>query len=276
MKVILITGASSGKGFETSISLVKQGHKVYGSARNPEDMKNLRENEIIPLELDVTNEEQCKNAIDTIIKNDNRIDVLINNAGYGLYGAIEDISINEAKYQFEVNVFGLSRLIQNVLPHMRKQKSGKIINISSIGGKLTSFMGGWYHASKYAVESLTDALRMEISSFGIDVVLIEPSGVRTNWWKIAMEHLKQTSKGGAYEKMAEKAANGMLKLGNSKVMSNPRKIAKVIVNAINSKKPKTRYVVGFGGKSLIFLHSILPTRWYDWIVKNAMYSSDKF
>ena len=270
MKIILVTGAGSGIGFETARNLVKEGYKVYGSIRNSKDMDLLINSGIIPIELDVTNEDQCENAIRTIINNDKRIDVLINNAGYGLFGTIEDILIEEARQQFEVNLFGTARLVQLVLPYMRKQKSGKIINISSVGGKLTSFMGGWYHASKYALESFSDALRMEVSMFSIDVVLIEPSGVKTNWWKTATKHLLLTSKGGFYESQAEKTANGMIKLGNSKIMADPEKIARVIIKSVKRKRPKTRYVVGFGGRTLIFLHNILPTRCYDWIVKNMI------
>ena len=270
MKIILVTGASSGIGYETAVSLKAQGHKVYGGVRNQQAAERLTQNGIIPIELDVTDERQCKQAVKTIIEIDKRMDVLINNAGYGLFGAIEDIQIREANYQFDVNLFGAARLIQMVLPSMRKQKSGKIINVSSVGGRIVSYMGAWYHASKYAVEAFSDALRMEVSDFGLDVVLIEPGGAKTNWWETATKNMKSRSKGGAYEKATEKAAAGMMKLYGNRLMSKPAVIAKAIVKAVDAKKPKTRYIVGFGGKSLLFLHFILPAKCYDWIVKRAM------
>ena len=167
-KVILLTGASSGIGYQTAESLSKEGHVVYGAARRIEKMETLKQFGVKPIYLDVTDEESIKSAIDTIIRNEGRIDVLINNAGYGSYGAIEDVEINEARRQFEVNLFGLARLVQLVLPHMRKQKSGRIINVSSMGGRLTTYFGAWYHATKYALEAFSDALRMEVADFGID------------------------------------------------------------------------------------------------------------
>ena len=167
-KVILLTGASSGIGYQTAESLEKEGHIVYGAARRTEKMETLKQFGVKPIYLDVTDEESIKSAIDTIIGNEGRIDVLINNAGYGSYGVIKDVEISEAKMQFEVNLFGLARLVQLVFPHMRKQKSGRIINVSSMGGRMTSYFGGWYHATKYALEAFSDALRMEVADFGID------------------------------------------------------------------------------------------------------------
>ena len=196
-KVILLTGASSGIGYQTAEILAKEGHVVYGAARRTEKMETLKQFGVKPIYLDVTDEESIKSAIDTIIVNEGCIDVLINNAGYGSYGAIEDVEINEAKMQFEVNLFGLARLVQLVLPHMRKQKSGRIINISSMGGRLTSYFGGWYHATKYALEAFSDALRMEVADFGIDVLLIEPGGIKTEWGIIAADKLANSAKGGA-------------------------------------------------------------------------------
>jgi len=196
-KVILLTGASSGIGYQTAEILAKEGHVVYGAARRTEKMETLKQFGVKPIYLDVTDEESIKSAIDTIIVNEGCIDVLINNAGYGSYGAIEDVEINEAKMQFEVNLFGLARLVQLVLPHMRKQKSGRIINISSMGGRLTSYFGGWYHATKYALEAFSDALRMEVADFGIDVSLIEPGGIKTEWGIIAADKLANSAKGGA-------------------------------------------------------------------------------
>ena len=268
-KIILITGASSGMGYQTAEILAKQGHKIYGGARRIEKMEPLKEYGVIPLKLDVTSEQSCKEAIDEIINNEGKIDVLINNAGYGSYGAVEDVTIEEAKRQFEVNLFGLARLTKEVLPYMRKQKSGRIINTSSMGGRLVSFMGSWYHATKYAVEAFSDGLRMETSDFGIKVILIEPGGIKTDWCFIAADHLEESSKGGPYEEIGRKTAEGMRKQYSGRMMSDPKVVSKAISKAVNSNRPKTRYLIGFGAKPLVFAHAILPTRVFDWIMKNA-------
>lgn len=151
MSVILITGASSGIGYQTAELLALQNNIVYGAARRLDKLNELKKYNVRPLELDITNEESIKSAVKTIIKEEGRIDVLINNAGYGSYGAVEDVSIEEAKRQFDVNLFGMAQLTQLVLPYMRKQHEGRIINTSSMGGRLVSYMGAWYHATKYAV-----------------------------------------------------------------------------------------------------------------------------
>ena len=268
-KVILLTGASSGIGYQTAESLAKEGHIVYGAARRTEKMETLKQFGVKPIYLDVTDEESIKSAIDTIIGNEGRIDVLINNDGYGSYGAIEDVELSEAKMQFEVNLFGLARLVQLVLPHMRKQKSGRIINVSSMGGRLTTYFGAWYHATKYALEAFSDALRMEVSDFGIDVSLIEPGGIKTDWGIIAADKLANSAKGGAYEKEASKTAEGMKKQYSGNMLSNPIVITKAISKAVNSNRPKARYLIGFMAKPLVFLHTILPARVFDKIMKSA-------
>ena len=269
-KVILLTGASSGIGYQTAESLAKEGHVVYGAARRTEKMETLKQFGVKSIYLDVTDEESIKSSIDTIIGNEGRIDVLINNAGYGSYGAIEDVEINEARRQFEVNLFGLARLVQLVLPHMRKQKEGRIINVSSMGGRLTTYFGAWYHATKYALEAFSDALRMEVSDFGIDVSLIEPGGIKTEWGIIAANKLANSAKGGAYEKEAMKTAKGMKKQYSGNLLSNPIVITKAISKAVNSNRPKARYLIGFMAKPLVFLHTILPTKVFDKIMKKLM------
>ena len=268
-KVILVTGASSGMGFETAKTLAQQGNKVYGAARRVEKMAALKEYGVTPLKLDITDETSNKAAIAEIIAKEGRIDVLINNAGYGSYGAIEDVDLAEAKRQFDVNLFGLEALTKNVLPYMRVQHSGKIINVSSMGGRLVSFMGGWYHATKYAVEAFSDALRMEVKQFGIDIILIEPGGIKTDWGHIAADHLADSAKGGAYEKTALKVAEGMHKQYNGNMMSKPQVVVKATVKAVNARRPKPRYLIGFGAKPLVFAHAILPTRGFDFIMMHA-------
>lgn len=171
--------------------------------------------------------------------------------------------------QFEVNLFGLARLVQLVLPHMRKQKSGRIINVSSTGGRLTTYFGAWYHATKYALEVFSDALRMEVADFGIDVSLIEPGGIKTEWGIIAADKLANSAKSGAYEKEALKTAEGMKKQYSGNMLSNPIVITKAISKAVNSHRPKARYLIGFMAKPLVFLHTILPTRIFDKIMKSA-------
>lgn len=268
-KVILLTGASSGIGYQTVESLAKEGHIVYGAARRTEKMETLKQFGVKSIYLDVSDERSVKSAIDTIIGNEGRIDVLINNAGYGSYGAIEDVELSEAKMQFEVNLFGLARLVQLVLPHMRKQKTGRIINVSSMGGRLTTYFGAWYHATKYALEAFSDALRMEVDDFGIDVSLIEPGGIKTDWGNIAADKLANSAKGGAYEKEAAKIAEGMKKQYSGNMLSNPIVITKAISKAVNSRRPKARYLIGFMAKPLVFLHTILPARVFDKIMKSA-------
>ena len=180
-KIVLITGASSGIGKATAKLLLKKGYIVYGAARRLDKMKDLEQLGAKLLHMDLTDDSIMVSGIEEIITCEGRIDVLINNAGFGSYGAIEDVAIESARYQLEVNVFGAARLMQLVLPYMRKAQFGKIVNISSIGGKLANPFGGWYHASKFALEALSDSLRMEIKHFGIDVILIEPGGVKSEW-----------------------------------------------------------------------------------------------
>lgn len=268
-KVILITGATSGIGSQTAQYLSKKGHIVYGAGRRADKLEQLKAFGVHGVKLDITDEQSMLAAVDEIISTEGRIDVLVNNAGYGSFGAVEDVELAEAKQQFEVNLFGLARLTQLILPHMRKQRSGKIINISSMGGRITTYFGAWYHATKYALEGFSDALRMEVKEFGIDVILVEPGGIKTDWGSIAADHLADSAKNGPYKLAAQKAADGMRKLYNGKMMSDPIVIAKIIAKAIATKKPRARYLIGFGAKPLVFLHTILPTRLFDYLIMHA-------
>jgi NAD(P)-dependent dehydrogenase (short-subunit alcohol dehydrogenase family) len=172
-KVVLITGASSGIGKEAARTLKKAGSVVYAAARRSEMMKDLESDGIRVLQLDLTEEDSIEACVKSIIERDGRIDILVNNAGYGSYGAIEDVPISEARRQFEVNLFGLARLTQAVLPSMRAKRFGRIVNISSIAGKIYTPFGGWYHATKFALEGFSDCLRLEVEPFGINVVVVE-------------------------------------------------------------------------------------------------------
>ena len=268
-KVILLTGASSGIGYETAEFLAKQGHIVYGAARRIEQMEPLKAFGVKPIRLDVTSQESIDEAVAAIVKAEGRIDVLVNNAGYGSYGAVEDVSIEEARKQFDVNIFGVAMLTKKVLPYMREQRSGTIINVASIGGRLTTYFGAWYHATKYALEALSDALRMETKDFGIQVSIIEPGGIKTPWGFIAADLLAESAKGGAYEQQASKTAEGMRKQYEGNMMSKPIVIAKAISRAVNSRRPKTRYTVGFMAKPLVWLHTRLPARWFHVLMNNA-------
>ena len=164
------------------------------------------------MSLDVTDEESMVNCVREILDKEGRIDVLVNNAGYGSYGAVEDVSMEEARRQVEVNLFGLARMTQLVLPSMRQNKYGKIINISSMGGKVWTSFGAWYHATKFAVEGFSDCLRLEVEPFGIDVIVVEPGGIATDWGVIAAEKLRTASAKGAYKEAANKSADNMVKL----------------------------------------------------------------
>ena len=269
-QVILLTGASSGIGYNTAKDLAAAGHTVYGAARRLEKLEELRPFGVIPLQLDITDEASTKKAVETILAEQGRVDVLVNNAGYGSYGAIEDVTLDEARNQFEVNLFGLARLTQLVLPQMRAQRSGRIINVSSMGGRLTTFMGAWYHATKYALEAFSDALRMETSDFGIQVSIIEPGGIKTDWGMIAADKLEESARGGAYESIARKTAANMRRHYSSESLSDPAIISKVITHAIEAKKPKTRYLIGFMAKPAVLMHTVLPDRTFDKIIRRFM------
>jgi len=266
--VALVTGASSGIGKETAKLLIQKGVIVYGAARRVEKMADLKDVGVKLLAMDVTNEEEMVKGIEEILRNEGRIDILINNAGYGSFGALEDVPISEAKYQFEVNIFGLARLTQLVLPTMRKQHSGKIINISSIGGKLGEPHGVWYHATKYAVEGLSDSLRMELKQFGIKVVIIEPGSIITEWNSIAREHLLKVSGNSDYKKLANKHANMLAQA--DKYGSKPIVVAKTIVRAALANNPKTRYATGGGAKLILFLRSVLSDKMFDKLFLSLM------
>lgn len=266
--VVLLTGASSGIGYDVAPLLVRYGYTVYGAARRVEKIEELASEGVKALSLDVTDEASMEAAVQQIIDAEGRIDVLINNAGYGSYGAIEDVPIDEARRQFEVNLFGLARLTQLVLPHMRAQGSGRILNISSMAGRITSPLGAWYHATKYALEAFSDALRMEVEEFGIDVVIIEPGGIKTPWGLIAVDHLEESSRNGVYAEQAQRVAANMRKLYSpSSNLSEPTVISNAILRALEARRPKTRYLVGFGAKPSVFLHTVLPDRLFDKVAR---------
>lgn len=258
--VVLITGASSGIGYNAAECLAKAGHKVYGAARRIEKITAAG---VIPLRMDVTDEQSMKEGVEAILATEGRIDVLVNNAGFGYFGAIETVPIDEARRQLEVNIFGMARLTQLVLPAMRRQHSGRIINISSIAGKLVVPFGGWYNVSKYSVEAFSDALRMEVRPFGIKVSIIEPGGIKTDWGGIAAAHLNESCAGSAYEDAACRWASLLRKGYGSDFLSDPAKVARKIARAATSRRPRLRYKVGIGSRALPFFHAILPARWWD-------------
>ena len=269
-RTALVTGASSGIGEETARRLQGLGYTVYGAARRTDRLEKLAAEGVRPLAMDVTDDASMTAGIARIIEEAGRIDVLVNNAGYGSYGAIEDVPIDEARRQFEVNLFGLGRLVQLVTPHMRGQKSGTIINISSMGGRLTTPLGGWYHATKYAVEALSDALRMELKPFGIDVVLVEPGGIRTEWAGIAADHLAETAEGSAYSDQIRAVAGSMRNESVQRRQSPPAVIANAVEKIVTARKPRTRYAVGFMAKPLITARRVLPDRAFDRVISAAL------
>lgn len=262
-KVILITGASSGIGFDAAQMLARQGHRVYAAARRTALMEPLKELGVHVIGMDVTDEASMVQGVETVIQAEGRIDVLVNNAGYGYLGAIETVPMEEARRQLEVNVFGLARLTQLVLPYMRKQGSGRIVNTSSIAGKMVIYMGGWYNVTKFSVEAFSDALRMEMKPFGIDVVMIEPGAIKTDWGIIAAKHLKESSTGTAYETIGTQWAKNIDWYYKTNMLSKPSVVAKAINRAVNKRRPRTRYRTGRFSHVGVFFNAILPDRWWD-------------
>lgn len=269
-KIALVTGGSSGIGEATALKLKELGYSTYAAARRMERMEHLTTSGIRPLAMDVTDEESMQSGVERILADEGRIDVLVNAAGYGSYGALEDVPLPEARNQFEVNLFGAARLIQLVLPKMREQRSGTIVNITSMGGKIYTPLGAWYHATKHALEALSDCLRMEVKPFGIDVVVIEPGGIRTEWPGIAAEKVRTVSGTGPYAPQGNAVADSLVSESTQRRSSPPELIAKTIGKAVTAGRPKTRYAVGYGAKPMIFLHGVLPDRAFDVFISRAV------
>ncbi len=265
-KTAFVTGASSGIGEATVRRLLAGGYKVFAGARRQDRMAGLAALGATLLSLDLTDDATTSAAVEAIKAQSGRIDVLVNNAGYGSYGALEDVPLEEAKRQFEVNVFGLAHLCQLVLPTMRAQQSGKIVNITSIGGKIWEPLGSWYHATKFAVEGLSDCLRVEVGRFGIDVIVIEPGAIRTEWAGIARDGLLQVSGAGAYAELAGRHARLLEAADTSSLTSPPDVVAKTILRAVNARRPKTRYPTGGGARTILFLRKMLSDGMFDRLV----------
>ena len=270
--IILVTGASSGIGYESAILLAQKGHKVYGAARRMDRMDPLKQYGIVPVSLDVTSEESMQACVSRILSEEGRLDVLVNNAGYGYFGAIENVSMDEARRQLEVNVFGLARLTQLVLPSMRKQGFGRIVNVGSVAGRTVLPFGGWYHVSKYSVEALSDSLRMELKPFGIDVALVEPGGIGTDWGIIAADNLEKSSTGTPYSVPAAREARLMRLAYGGRYLARPACVSRAIGKAATARHPRHRYHPGTGARLLLGLHAILPAHWWDALMRLVLTS----
>ena len=244
-KVALVTGSSSGIGYETSLALAREGYFTYATMRDLKKeavIKKIAEEENLPLkviELDVDNDDSVQNAVETIIEEKQRIDVLVNNAGWGIWGTAEDVSIEEFRAQFETNFFSVVRMIQKVAPIMRKHGTGDIVNISSIAGRIGFPVSTAYISSKFAIEGLSESLRYELGPFGVDVIIIEPGVIKTNFFD-SMKTAKKADD--AYKEITEKVISGVKMM--AEMGTPPKEVANVIIKSLKDEKPLPRYVVG--------------------------------
>ncbi len=261
-KVVLITVTALGIGKSTAEYLIDKGHIVYGGDILIKE--NLYLNDIggTALEMDVTNQNHIDNAVKKIISEQGRIDVLVNNAGLGVYGAIEDVSMEDIYYQYDVNLFGLARVTKAVLPYMREKKSGTIINISSVLGETYGPLAGWYLSTKHALEGWSDALRVELKKFDIDVVIVQPGAINTNFSNVTKTYIDKYRENSPYQHLY---GEPITDTGNE-ILSNqsdPIVIAKVINKAIDARNPKTRYAAGAYSRIGIFLRKIMTDKMFD-------------
>ena len=266
-KPVLITGCSTGIGKASAQRLAKAGWKVIATARNTETLSDLSALGCETLPLDVADDASMESAVESIEASHGSIGALVNNAGYSQSGAVESVPLDQARAQFETNVFGLARLSQLVLPGMRNAGSGRILNISSMGGKLVIPGGGWYHATKYAVEALSDAMRFEVAPFGIDVVIIEPGAIKTEFGETAVKAIGQTDDSGPYGSFNSKMGQATLdayEKGPLKVLGGqPDDVAKVIEKALKARKPKPRYKVTASAHMFVGTRRMMSDRMWD-------------
>ena len=271
-KIAIVTGSSSGIGREISLTLAKNNFITYATMRNTQkisELKSISENKKIPLrfaQLDVTDDNSVKNAMETIYNESGKIDILVNNAGYGLTGAFEDLSIDEIKNQFETNVFGLIRMTQAVLPIMRKQKSGLIVNISSIGGRVGFPAVSAYVGTKFAVEGLSESISYEVEPFGIKVILIEPGAIKTNFFNSSISAKKSQDPNSPYISLMKGLEEGLKRMVESG--TSPEYVAKIVLDAvINTNDPKLRYLAGKDAEQLIESKNKLPDKEFQDMIK---------
>ena len=268
---VLITGCSSGIGAAAADLLVKAGHTVYATARRPETRAGLEAAGARTLPLDVTSEESMASAVERIEAEHGRVGTLVNNAGYGEYGTIEEADLDKVRTMFETNVFGLARMTQLVLPGMRRARRGRIVNIGSMGGRMTFPVGGYYHATKYAVEAITDALRNEVRPFGIDVVLVEPGITQTGFEDTV--HASVAEGAGAQEDspyavlLATNAANTSGSYANRLVAAGPESVARVILKAVEAVHPRSRYLLTPAARAMVTARTLGGDRVWDAIVQ---------
>lgn len=262
-RVAVVTGASSGIGKATAIELARAGFEVWAGARRTARMEELGEHGIRVLPLDVTDDDSMVFFVQTVLAGAGRIDVLVNNAGKGGYGAVEDLPLEQGRAQFEVNLFGMARMVQLVVPTMREQRSGRIVNISSIGARIYEPFAAWYHASKFALEGFSDSLRLELRPFGIDVSIVEPGVVNSEWNAVARKDFIKVSKGGAYEKSARRMARVLALADRRGIGSDPSVVAETVVAACLATRPRTRYAVGAAARAAVAARRVLPDKAMD-------------
>ncbi len=269
-QVILITGASSGIGKAAALQLCREGHKVYAAARRLGEMQDINDAGGQTLKMDITREEDVQNTVSKVIEAEGRIDVLINNAGYGVYGPVEEVPLDIVRRMYEVNLFGLGRITQLTIPHMRKAGKGRIINVSSMGGKIYMPLGAWYHGSKHAVEGWSDSLRVELKAFNIDVVIIEPGIISTEFGDEMIETLLKISAKGPYARLVQAFARESHKSYHEGGGSPPELIARVISKAVRARRPKIRYAAGKFAKLMIFVRKWMGDRIFDKIIMSQL------
>jgi NAD(P)-dependent dehydrogenase (short-subunit alcohol dehydrogenase family) len=269
-KAVLITGCSTGIGRAAAERLAGHGHTVYATARRPESIEDLRQAGCRTLALDVTDEASMRAAVEEVERAEGAVGALVNNAGYSQSGALETVLLDDLRRQFETNVFGLLRMCQLVLPGMRRQRYGRIVNLSSMGGKLTFPGGGAYHATKYAVEALSDVLRFEVRGFGVDVSIIEPGLIKTNFAETSVATVVHEDGPYAdFNRAVAATTAGVYKGPLAKLGGGPEAVAEVIEKAVTARRPRTRYKVTASARILMAQRAMMPDRLWDATVRSS-------
>lgn len=264
-KAVLITGCSTGIGEATARHLAAKGHRVYATARRVETLSELETAGCETLALDVTDEESMAAAVAEVGRAEGSVWALVNNAGYSQSGAVESVPMESVRTQFETNVFGLVRMCQLVLPGMRRAGSGRIVNISSMGGKLTFPGGGFYHGTKHAIEAVSDALRFEVEGFGVDVVVIEPGLIKTHFGETAVGSMERAEDGpyAAFNATVAEATGGIYEGPAARLGAGPEAVARKIERALSSRRPRTRYRVTASATLVLGLRKLMTDRMWD-------------